>query len=84
MAPVVAGWVAGLLPVGSPGEAQAQNHSEIFFDDSGGDQAFFGPNEIITISGSITYLGLKGVPLHDVNARPIRLLARPEAGFLSK
>ena len=28
-----------------PGSVVAQNHSQIFFDVSGADQAFFGPND---------------------------------------
>ena len=40
----------------NPAEAQS-NHSQVFFDSSGTDQAAYGANQVITISGNITYFG---------------------------
>ena len=40
----------------STAEAQS-NHSQVFFDSSGTDQAAFAENRIVTISGNVTYYG---------------------------
>ena len=44
------------LAAANPAEAQS-NHSQVFFDSSGTDQAAYGANQVITISGNITYFG---------------------------
>jgi hypothetical protein len=46
---------AATLSVAVSLHAQSLSQSQLFFDASGTDLGGFGPNEIITISGNITY-----------------------------
>ncbi|MES2467644.1 MAG: hypothetical protein V4675_10120 [Verrucomicrobiota bacterium] len=66
------GWSAPEAP------AQSSNHSQLFFDSSGTDQAGFGANEIITISGNITYYGRRDPRPEGANAgSPVQDFVQP-------
>lgn len=52
--------LALLFSPGFRGTAAARNQSQIFFDASGSDQGAFGPDQIVTISGNLTFFGRSG------------------------